>query len=87
MEQLFSLQEVADLLQLHPDTIRGWIRAGRFPRPIELTAKVKRWRSSDIEAFIAGKESGKENTEGKEANYAELRKREVGTHRSCGSCR
>lgn len=30
MEQLYTVEQTADLLQLHPDTIRLWLRNGRL---------------------------------------------------------
>lgn len=30
MEQLHTVEQTAELLQLHPDTIRLWLRSGRL---------------------------------------------------------
>lgn len=30
MEQLHTVEQVAQLLQLHPDTVRIWLRTGRL---------------------------------------------------------
>jgi excisionase family DNA binding protein len=54
-EQLLTVDQVARRLQLHPATIRRWIKAGRL-RGISLGSDRAGWRirRSELEQFIAG---------------------------------
>lgn len=54
-EQLLTVDQVAKRLQLHPATVRRWIKAGRL-RGISLGSDRAGWRirRSEVEAFIAG---------------------------------
>ena len=35
-ERLLTISEAAELLQLHPETVRNWIRDGRLPWGMKL---------------------------------------------------
>jgi excisionase family DNA binding protein len=54
-EQLLTVDQVARRLQLHPATIRRWIKSGRL-RAISLGSDRAGWRirRSELEQFIAG---------------------------------
>jgi putative resolvase len=54
-EQLLTVDQVARRLQLHPATIRRWIKAGRL-HAISLGSDRAGWRirRSDVEALIQG---------------------------------
>lgn len=53
MEPLLTLDEVANILQLHVITIRKFVLAGKI-RASQLGNKEYRVRQSDLEAFIEG---------------------------------
>ena len=36
----------------------NWIREGRFPRPVKLGAKMRRWRSDVIDRWIEERTGG-----------------------------
>ena len=59
-------QQLEKLFKVSPATIYRWIKEGRFPKPIHLGANMVRWKASDIEAWIAEREtfqlSKQENT-------------------------
>jgi excisionase family DNA binding protein len=54
-EQLLTVDQVARRLQLHPATVRRWIKAGRL-RGISLGSDRAGWRirRSEVEALLAG---------------------------------
>ena len=54
-EQLLTVDQVARRLQLHPATIRRWIKSGRL-RGISLGSDRAGWRirRSELEQFILG---------------------------------
>ena len=51
-KQLLSIFEVAELLGVSPMSIRRWWYSGRLPAPVKI-ASTLRWRSEDIETWIA----------------------------------
>ena len=59
-------QQLEKLFKVSPATIYRWIKEGRFPKPIHLGANMVRWKASDIEVWIAEREtfqlSKQENT-------------------------
>ena len=44
---------LAERYSVHRVTIWRWVREGRFPSPIKLTAGCSRWRMADVEAHEA----------------------------------
>jgi len=50
--ELLTLQEVCDLLKVHPNTLREWDRNGSLPA-IRIGAKrVRRYRKEDIIKYL-----------------------------------
>jgi hypothetical protein len=47
--------DFARLAEVSPYTIRNWRNAHRGPQPIYLSARVIRYRLTDIEAFLDGR--------------------------------
>lgn len=47
-----TVEEVAALLRVHPETVRNWLRAGRFPRARRLSRRAG-WRipREDVDAL------------------------------------
>ena len=50
-------QQLEKLFKVSPATIYRWIKEGRFPKPIHLGANMVRWKASDIEVWIAERET------------------------------
>ncbi len=44
--------ELLPRIKLSHSTIWRLVRAGKFPRPIQLSERAKGWRASDIEAWL-----------------------------------
>lgn len=55
-ESLLRLPQVEQRVGLRRAAIYKYIRAGSFPRPLEIARNVVAWRSSDIERWIDGLE-------------------------------
>ena len=49
--QLLDSQAVCDLLQIHPNTLLRWDKAG-MTKPIMLTKRIKRYRAADINKLL-----------------------------------
>jgi excisionase family DNA binding protein len=54
-EQWYTVQEVADLLQLHPQTLRAWLRRGDLPGTFLSRRAGWRIAASDLAAFMAAR--------------------------------
>ena len=62
-EQLLHPREAAELLAVHPQTLRFWDRTGKL-KPIRLPSGQRRYRVSDLEAILGRKHEGPENVAG-----------------------
>lgn len=51
---LLRLPAVISLTQLSRSTIYAAIQAGTFPRPVRVGERAVRWRSGDIDTWLAG---------------------------------
>ena len=49
---LLTVNQVAELLNVHPRTVWQMKAAGSIPQPIRLSKQIVRWRLSDLEAHI-----------------------------------
>lgn len=54
--ECLRLHEVARLLHVSRFTIRGWVRRGKFPKPIPASEAVRLWRRSTVEAWLQERE-------------------------------
>lgn len=50
--RLVTVREVADLLGVHVRSVWRLAQSGEIPAPIRLSARVIRWRLSDLRAFL-----------------------------------
>jgi excisionase family DNA binding protein len=53
---LLTQRQVAELLGITTRTLYAWVQAKSFPPPLRLGTATRprlRWRSADVEAFIA----------------------------------
>jgi excisionase family DNA binding protein len=58
-DDLLTAAELADRLQVKPDTVLGWHRSGRIPS-IRLSHKVLRFSLSDVLVALKRPTSGEE---------------------------
>jgi len=50
--ELIREAELRGRIRLSHSTIWRLVNANRFPKPIQLTARAKAWRRSDVEAWL-----------------------------------
>lgn len=53
-DQWLTVAQAADILQVHPETLREWLRAGRIPATRISRRAGYRIRARDLEAFLSG---------------------------------
>ena len=49
-------QELAAMLAVHRSTLWRWVRDGHFPRPVRLGPNTVAWDSTQLDAWLAGRE-------------------------------
>ena len=55
-ERILRRPDVEARTGLSRSTIYAWMKAGAFPQPVALGARLVGWRESDIEAWMAARE-------------------------------
>jgi excisionase family DNA binding protein len=55
MEKLLKLKEAADILKVHPNTLRIWDRKGILVAVRIGEKRIRRYRKEDLEKFIKQK--------------------------------
>ncbi len=53
-EELLTLNEVSELLKVHPNTLRNWDTNGTLKSVRIGVKKVRRYRKTDIDHFLRG---------------------------------
>jgi prophage regulatory protein len=56
-ERILRRPEVERLTSLSRTTLYTWMARGDFPRPVALGARTVGWRESDVEAWLAARET------------------------------
>ena len=54
--QMLTCRDLEELLKISKGTIYRWMEADEFPKPLQLGASMVRWRSTDIEKWLADKD-------------------------------
>lgn len=49
-----SLAEVCRLFDITPPTLRSWVQAGRFPPPLNIGKRKKKWSADVVERLLLG---------------------------------
>ena len=52
MSRLITIRKVAEKFGRCEETIRNWVKQGKFPAPITVTNKSKFWDEEEIERFL-----------------------------------
>jgi excisionase family DNA binding protein len=53
-DQWLTVAQAAEIVQVHPETLRAWLRSGRIPATLLSRRAGYRIRASDLEAFLSG---------------------------------
>ncbi len=59
--QLLTVEDVARALAVSTRTVWRLVSAGELPQPQRIGKRLRRWRASDIEAFVSGQQTAKKN--------------------------
>lgn len=54
-DQIYPRKKTSEVVGLSPRTIYREIKAGRFPKPVQLSSRRVGWRESDITAWLAAR--------------------------------
>lgn len=57
MKRIFRMKELCQTYGLSRSTIYRLIEAGRFPKPIKISAKAVGWISTDLDEWLANREA------------------------------
>ncbi len=59
--QFYRLSALKQRLGVSGSSIWAWVKSGKFPKPVKLSANITAWNATDIEAWAASRieESGK----------------------------
>ena len=50
--QFYRLPQLKARLNVSGSSIWAWVKAGKFPKPIKLSANTTAWNAADIEAWV-----------------------------------
>lgn len=53
-ERWLTVAQVADVVQVHPETVREWLRTGKLPGTLLSRRAGWRVRERDVQRFLAG---------------------------------
>ena len=59
-KEWLTVAQVAELIQVHPETVREWLRVGRLPGTLISRRAGWRVRRRDVERFLSGELGGGE---------------------------
>ena len=52
-ENYLNIDDITNSLKISEDTLREWIKAGKFPRPLRVTDRTTLWSYALIENWVA----------------------------------
>lgn len=58
------MQQLLPYLPIAKSTVEVWVRQGKFPAPVKLSATVTAWKNSDIHAWLDNLATGQQAAEG-----------------------
>lgn len=56
-ERILRRPEVEARTGLSRSTLYDWMKAGEFPRPVALGARLVGWRETDVQAWLEARET------------------------------
>ena len=58
------LQQLLPYLPIAKSTVEAWVKIGKFPAPVKLSATVTAWRNADIHEWLDNLATGQLTDEG-----------------------
>ena len=52
-ESYLNIDDITNSLKISEDTLREWIKAGKFPRPLRVNDRTTLWSYALIENWVA----------------------------------
>ena len=52
-ENYLNIYDITNSLKISEDTLREWIKAGKFPRPLRVNDRTTLWSYALIEKWVA----------------------------------
>ena len=52
-ENYLNIDDITNSLKISEDTLREWIKAGKFPRPLRVNDRTTLWSYALIENWVA----------------------------------
>ena len=52
-ENYLNIDDITNSLKINEDTLREWIKAGKFPRPLRVNDRTTLWSYTLIENWVA----------------------------------
>jgi len=52
------MSQILPYLPIAKTTVENWVKQGKFPAPVKLSATVTAWRNEDIHAWLNGLATG-----------------------------
>ena len=59
-ENYLNIDDITNSLKISEDTLREWIKAGKFPRPLRVNDRTTLWSYALIENWIAQQHKAEE---------------------------
>lgn len=51
--RLLTYTDICGFLNRHYKTVWGWVRDGKFPKPVKLNGKTLGWKQEDFDQWLA----------------------------------
>lgn len=49
--KLLRIKQVLEIIPISKSTLWAWVKDGRFPEPVRLSARCTVWRAEDVQSF------------------------------------
>lgn len=50
--EFVTAEFAANMLSVQPNTIRRWVRDGKFPKPLKISRRCVRFRTADVHRWM-----------------------------------
>ena len=53
--KFYRVSELSELLSIGKSTIWAWVKAGRFPKPIQISSRMTVWTEDSLQHWLSEK--------------------------------